>query len=179
LRGEEGEDRWDAEGRRLPGIHARLLALARHAGRGTRVASGRCARRWQGGARAVERGVPRLPAGAFPRSERHQHEFAKGLALLLDRKGAQRVIEQTLAEAKRLKGAEAEVTLSVTRAANTRFARSEITSTGDSDDTTLDIHVAYGKRHASVTVNQLDQLSLRQAVARAAALARIAPEDPE
>jgi len=99
--------------------------------------------------------------------------------LLLDRKAAQRVIDQTLSEAKALKGAEAEVTLAVTRAANTRFARSEITSTGDSDDTTLDVHVAYGKRHASVTVNQLDPSSVKQAVARAAALARIAPEDPE
>ena len=99
--------------------------------------------------------------------------------MLLDRKAAQRVVDQTLAEAKGLKGADAEVTLTVTRAANTRFARSEITSTGDSDDTTLDVHVAYGKRHANVTVNQLDAASLRTAVARAAALARIAPEDPE
>lgn len=99
--------------------------------------------------------------------------------MLLDRKAAQRVVDQTLAETKTLKGAEVEVTLTVIRAANTRFARSEITSTGDSEDTALDIDVAYGKRHASVTVNQLAPTSLREAVARAGALARIAPEDPE
>ena len=97
----------------------------------------------------------------------------------LDRKAAQRAVEQALAEGKKLAGADVQVTCTGLRAANTRFARGDITSTGDSDDSILDVSVGYGKRHASVSTNQLDPASMRAAVGRAASLARIAPEDPE
>jgi predicted Zn-dependent protease len=65
------------------------------------------------------------------------------------------------------------------RSANTRFARSEITTSGDVDETTIAVELAFGNRHARSSTNQTDPGSLRQLVARAAQMARVAPEDPE
>src|SRR5262245_51911990 len=98
---------------------------------------------------------------------------------MIDRKAAQKVVDDVLAEAKKLTGAETQVSLTAVRAANTRFARSEVTSTGDSDDTTVNISVSWGQRHADAATNQLDPASVRGALRRAAQLARLAPEDPE
>ncbi len=89
-------------------------------------------------------------------------------------------IDRALDLAKRA-APEAEVLVKARRAreANTRFARNEITSNGDVDETTLEVRIAMGQRHASAETNQLDTESLRNLVARAVAMARLAPEDPE
>jgi len=76
-------------------------------------------------------------------------------------------------------GAEAQVSVRSGRSAHTRFARSEVTSSGDVEETKVDVALAFGSRHASTSTNQVDPASLREAVARAARLARISPEDPE
>jgi predicted Zn-dependent protease len=76
-------------------------------------------------------------------------------------------------------GAELQVRLTSGRSANTRFARSEITSTGDVDETRVGIQLAYGKRHAAIDTNQTDPASLRTALETASRMARLAPEDPE
>jgi predicted Zn-dependent protease len=76
-------------------------------------------------------------------------------------------------------GAEVQVRLHAGRAANTRFARNEITSTGDVDEIQVAITVAFGRRHAQATTNQTDPDSLRRAIDSAARVARIAPESPE
>lgn len=60
-----------------------------------------------------------------------------------------------------------------------RVATNRITWAGGSDDVTVTITSAYGKRVASVTTNRLDDAGLAEAVKRSQALAKIAPENPE
>jgi len=93
-------------------------------------------------------------------------------------------VEETLARAVSLarevaKGADVVVRGDARRDANTRFARNEITSNGDVEETRLGVTVAFGKRHATATTNQVDDRSIRAAVTRASEMARLAPEDPE
>jgi predicted Zn-dependent protease len=65
---------------------------------------------------------------------------------------------------------------------NTRFAVNQVSTGGDSFDTTVTV-TAYvnsgGWRSASSTTNQVDDAGLRQAVQTAERLARLAPVDPE
>src|SRR2546427_387888 len=92
----------------------------------------------------------------------------------------QTLLDNILAQARTVvSGADVAVSLFSGRAANTRFARHQITSTGDVDETTVTVGVAFGKRSAAVTTNQTDPTSLRTAIANAARLAQIAPADPE
>ena len=62
---------------------------------------------------------------------------------------------------------------------HTRFARNEITTSGDGDDWSLSITVQLGLRSATVTTNQLDSASLDKLVQRTIANAKISPELPE
>jgi predicted Zn-dependent protease len=93
--------------------------------------------------------------------------------------GAQRVLDAVFRETKAIAGASATASVEIRRSANTRFARGEVTQTGESDDAVLSVEIAFGQRHAAVTTNQLDPASVKAAVQRAARLARIAPEDKE
>ena len=77
------------------------------------------------------------------------------------------------------KGAEATVSLTSSRRGNTRFARSEITSSADIERQTLAVTVQFGKRSATAVTNSLDDASLADVVARAARMAKLAPENPE
>lgn len=76
-------------------------------------------------------------------------------------------------------GAEATVWLTSGRSANTRFARNEITSTGDVEETAITVELAFGKRHASASTNQTDADTLSDLVARLKRMTEAAPEDPE
>jgi len=76
-------------------------------------------------------------------------------------------------------GSEVLVRVRTTQAGHTRFARSEITSTGDVDGVTVTVEVAFGKRVAAADTNQVDAASLRTLVDRAARLAKLSPENPE
>jgi predicted Zn-dependent protease len=62
---------------------------------------------------------------------------------------------------------------------NTRFAGGEISTSGDSTDTTITVTSTIGKRRASASTNVLDDASLRRTVDLAQRLAKLAPEDPE
>lgn len=62
---------------------------------------------------------------------------------------------------------------------NTRFAGGEITTSGESSDTTVTVVSTIGKRRASSSTNVLEDASLRRAVDLAERLARLSPEDPE
>ena len=62
---------------------------------------------------------------------------------------------------------------------NTRFAISEITTSGGVRDTSVTITSTFGRRRASATTNVLDDASLRRAVELSERLARLSPEDPE
>lgn len=65
---------------------------------------------------------------------------------------------------------------------NTRFAVNQVSTGGDSFDTTVTITAyvnAGGWRSATSTTNQVDEAALRQAVQTAERLAKLAPADPE
>jgi predicted Zn-dependent protease len=96
------------------------------------------------------------------------------------RKEAEKLISQILGIARKLAPtAEVGVSLRSGRSANTRFAKNEITSSGDVDETSVAVEVALGLRHAETTTNQTDPASLSKVVESAVRLAKLAPEDPE
>jgi predicted Zn-dependent protease len=100
----------------------------------------------------------------------------------LDPARARKILSDAISAARKAAGgAKIEVfaTLVSGREANTRFAKNEITSSGDVDETTVSLEVAIGKRHAGASTNQTDPASLRGVAENAARLAAIAPEDPE
>ena len=83
----------------------------------------------------------------------------------MDAGRAEGVAQAALAVAREL-APEAEALASVVsgRVANTRFARNEVTSSGDVDECEARIALALGRRHAAVATNQVDTASLREAV---------------
>jgi predicted Zn-dependent protease len=62
---------------------------------------------------------------------------------------------------------------------NTRFAGGEITTSGETNDTTVTIVSTIGKRRASASTNVLEDASLKRTVDLSERLARLSPEDPE
>lgn len=60
-----------------------------------------------------------------------------------------------------------------------RSANNDITSNGAVDRFKISLTVSYGKRSASIEVNQSDKESIREAVTKVQEMARLAPEDPE
>ena len=62
---------------------------------------------------------------------------------------------------------------------NTRFAVNQISTAGDDYDATVTIRSVFGKRVANVSINRLDDASLRAAVQNSERIAKLAPEDPE
>ena len=74
---------------------------------------------------------------------------------------------------------EARVNLNSQTQGNTRFARNQISTAGDTYNANLTVTSAFGKRTASATTNRFDDESLRQVVQTSEALARLVPEDPE
>jgi len=98
----------------------------------------------------------------------------------LDPKAASKALDGLLREVQKLdKKAEARANLFSARAGNTRFARNEVTTSGETDESDVTLFVQVGRRHAAATSNQLEPEALRALAARTLALARIAPEDPE
>ena len=63
--------------------------------------------------------------------------------------------------------------------ANTRFAVNQVSTAGDTINTTVSVRSAVGTRSAVASTNRLDDAALREVVRNAEALARLAPEDPE
>ncbi|HTD60285.1 MAG TPA: TldD/PmbA family protein [Gemmatimonadaceae bacterium] len=71
------------------------------------------------------------------------------------------------------------VSVGSTVTGNTRFAVNELTTVGDVIDTSVDVEVSFGSKHAGVQTNDLSDAALQAAVRRAESLAKLAPEDPE
>lgn len=94
--------------------------------------------------------------------------------------GLDEVASRVLATARGI-AKDAQVRASVTRvgAANVRFAKNEITTSGEYDEITVSVLIALGRRQAWTTTNQTDPASVKALVERAVAMARLAPEDPE
>ena len=75
---------------------------------------------------------------------------------MLTQPQARKLTDAVLSAGKKLaKDAALSVSVQTGRAANTRFARSEITSTGDVDDTVLTVEVGFGKRHAQASTMRI------------------------
>lgn len=72
-----------------------------------------------------------------------------------------------------------QVNVSASANGNTRYARNEVTTAGDTDNATLTVTSRFGKRVASVGTNVLDEAGLARAVETSERLARLAPENPE
>jgi predicted Zn-dependent protease len=62
---------------------------------------------------------------------------------------------------------------------NARFAGGQVTTSGDTTNTTVTVECTIGKKRASTTTNVLDDESLRRTVDLAMRLARLSPDDPE
>jgi predicted Zn-dependent protease len=62
---------------------------------------------------------------------------------------------------------------------NTRFARNQVSTSGDAYDANVTVTSAFGKKVASATTNSLDDEALRAVVQSSERLARLVPEDPE
>jgi predicted Zn-dependent protease len=77
------------------------------------------------------------------------------------------------------KADECEVNLTGRRTGNIRYANNAVSTAGLTEDTTLTVSVAFGKRVGTATINEFDGPSLERAVRRAEDIARLAPENPE
>jgi predicted Zn-dependent protease len=98
----------------------------------------------------------------------------------LDEKSSYKLLGDLLGLARKIApSAEVQLVLNTGRNANTRFAASEITSTGDVEETEIQVGVTFGRRHAEATTNQTDLASLGALLERVVQMARIVPEDPE
>jgi predicted Zn-dependent protease len=62
---------------------------------------------------------------------------------------------------------------------NTRFARNQVSTSGDTYDAAVTVTSAFGRKTASATTNSLDDEALRTVVQTSERLARLVPEDPE
>jgi len=76
-------------------------------------------------------------------------------------------------------GAEASVSVCESESGHVRFAAGDITTAGEVSSTQATLTLAFGRHHAKATTNQVDDESLAALVKRTAALAKIAPDDPE
>lgn len=74
---------------------------------------------------------------------------------------------------------ETRVTVESAARGDTRFAVSQVSTSGDDVNTTITIQSTYGKRSASVTTNKTDDASLAAAVRSAQELAKLTAENPE
>lgn len=78
-----------------------------------------------------------------------------------------------------VKADEAELSVGTSENLLLRSANNDITSNGVIDGTRISLSVSFGKRSASISINQADDATLRDAVAKVEAMAKLAPEDPE
>ncbi len=100
--------------------------------------------------------------------------------MALDQLQSRKILDKVIALARKAApGADVSASVSASHAGNTRFARGQVTSSGDVDRQALEVEIAVGKRHARASINQMDDASLRDVVERAARLAKLSPEDPE
>lgn len=94
----------------------------------------------------------------------------------LSRAAARQLSERVLALSK---AEGCQVNINASANGNTRYARNEVTTSGDTDNATVTVTSRFGKRAASVGTNVLDAAGLARAVETSERLAKLAPENPE
>jgi predicted Zn-dependent protease len=104
------------------------------------------------------------------------HSAGATLGSLLTREQAKALADRVLAMST---ADETRVVVNSAWEGNTRFAGGEITTSGESVNTTVSVGATVGKRRASTVTNVLEDASLRRTVDLAIRLARLSPEDPE
>jgi predicted Zn-dependent protease len=71
------------------------------------------------------------------------------------------------------------ISVTSSAAGNTRFAANQLSTSGDISDTFVVVESNFGPKHSLVTGNDLSDDGITALVARAEALAKLAPDDPE
>ncbi|GAB3418363.1 TldD/PmbA family protein [Massilia agilis] len=94
----------------------------------------------------------------------------------LNQEEAKRICDRVIGLSK---ADECSVRIDGRRVGNVRFARNSVSTAGLSEDTSIAVTVAFGKRQGTATINEFDDKSLERAVRRAEDIARLAPENPE
>jgi len=95
---------------------------------------------------------------------------------LITKEAAQALLKKVLSYSK---AEECEVNMSGRDSANIRYARNQVSTSGAVSSTSLQIASAFGKKLGIVTLNELDDSSIQNAVQRSEELAKLAPENPE
>ncbi len=95
---------------------------------------------------------------------------------ILTQQEAKAIIDKVLSYAK---ADETEVSIRGGRTGNIRYARNTVNTSGETNEISLSITSVYGKKSGSASINELDDESLKRAVARAEEIAVLAPENPE
>ncbi len=95
---------------------------------------------------------------------------------IMDSKQAQGLVNKVLGYSK---AEECEVNLSGSVTGNVRYALNTVTTSGVTEDVTMVVQSAYGKKVGVATINQFDDKSLERAVRTSEELARLSPESEE
>ncbi|MDO1445850.1 TldD/PmbA family protein [Rhodocytophaga aerolata] len=95
---------------------------------------------------------------------------------ILTKEEARQILEKVLSFSK---ADECTVSLTGTQGGNIRYARNEVSTSGEETNRNLTILSSFGKRSGTASINEFDDASLEKVVRRAEELAKLAPENPE
>ncbi len=98
------------------------------------------------------------------------------MSVLLSESDAKTLLQKVLAYSK---ADECEANLSGNQRGNVRYARNQVSTSGQTVNQSLVVQSAFGKRVGVATINEFDDASLEKVIRRAEELARLAPENPE
>jgi len=97
-------------------------------------------------------------------------------ALVLTRAECEDIVQRAL---KLSKADACRINIGSSYQTNLRFADNQMSTSGISDDATVTISSVFGRKRASVTINDVSPEGLARGVAQSEALAKLAPDDPE
>ena len=95
---------------------------------------------------------------------------------IMDSKQAKSLMNKVLGFSK---AEECEVNLTGSVTGNVRYALNTVTTSGVTENVTMVVQSAYGKKSGVATINQFDDKSLERAVRTSEELARLSPESEE
>jgi predicted Zn-dependent protease len=98
------------------------------------------------------------------------------MAIILTEAEAKTLLQKVLSYSK---ADECEVNLSGEERGNIRYARNEVSTSGNKINQNLVVQSSFGKKVGVATIDEFDDASLEKVVRRAEELARLAPENPE
>jgi len=95
---------------------------------------------------------------------------------MLEKQQAKKIVDTVVAASK---ADEVSVSINAGETTHLRFARNSPSTSGNFTDVRVAIESTFGTRSGTVSVNQIDEESLTEAVERSETVARLAPQDPE